>query len=191
MPTETRKPGPGPRGPFENKRQVLTTRITEATRAALQAASEATGRSLSQEIEVRLEASFRADKEARVFSDIFYGTELASLLELVGKAMRDAGSQAAMLAGAGRTDWLDSRTGYQQAVLAALEVLRTFSPTKSGFKEHHAQEELGTIIAKKLLGALAGADASNHLTESWAIGVHQRLGKLRKRIAAGLSDQEL
>lgn len=189
MPTETRKPGPRPRGPFEDKCRVLTTRITETTRTALQAASEATGRSLSQEIEVRLEASFRADKEARVFSDVFYGAELASLLELVGKAMRDAGSQAAMLAGAGRTDWLDSRTGYQQAVLAALEVLRTFSPTKPEFKEDNAHEELGTIAAKKLLGALARPDESNHLTESWAIGVHQRLGKLRERIATGQSNR--
>jgi hypothetical protein len=144
---------------------------------------------LSQEIEVRLEASFCADKEARVFSDVFYGTELASLLELVGKAMRDAGSQAALLAGAGKTDWLDSRTGYHQAVLAALEVLRTFSPTKAELKEDNAHKELGTLAAKKLLGAVSRADESNHLTDSWAIDVHQRLGKLRERIAIGQSDQ--
>lgn len=189
MPFETHNPGPKPRGPFKDKSRVLTTRITERTRAALEAASEAAGRSLSQEIEVRLEASFHGDKEARVFSDAFYGTELASLLELLGKAMRDAGSQAAMLAGAGRTDWLDSPAGYRQAVLAALEVLSTLSPIKPELKGPNAQEQLGTIAAKKLVGALARADGSDNPDESWAIDIHKRLGKLRERIAREQSDQ--
>src|SRR5690242_4365213 len=55
-----RRPGPKPRGPFENKRLTLTTRITEDLRKKLEAAAEATGRSLSQEIELRLLESFTA-----------------------------------------------------------------------------------------------------------------------------------
>ena len=54
-----RRPGPKPRGPFEGKRQTLTTRITDATRSKLEAASRDADRSLSQEIEFRLEQSFR------------------------------------------------------------------------------------------------------------------------------------
>ncbi len=52
------KPGPKPRGPFEGKRKTLTTRITEETRERLEQAAESTGRSLSQEIELRLERAF-------------------------------------------------------------------------------------------------------------------------------------
>jgi len=48
------KRGVKPRGPFANKKRALTTRITEETRAMLEADAEAAGRSLSQEIELRL-----------------------------------------------------------------------------------------------------------------------------------------
>lgn len=52
------KPGPKPRGPYEGKRETITTRITPSTRRKLDQAAEATDRSLSQEIEFRLERSF-------------------------------------------------------------------------------------------------------------------------------------
>ncbi len=56
-----KKRGPRPQGPFEDKRRTLSTRITDETRTKLEGAREATGRSLSQEIEFRLDASFRDD----------------------------------------------------------------------------------------------------------------------------------
>jgi hypothetical protein len=52
------KPGPKPRGPYEGKRETITTRITPGTRQKLDQAAEAADRSLSQEIELRLERSF-------------------------------------------------------------------------------------------------------------------------------------
>ena len=58
-----RKPGPPPHGPFEEKRKTLTTRITQELRERLEGAAEKTGRSLSQEIELRLEHSFALDSE--------------------------------------------------------------------------------------------------------------------------------
>jgi hypothetical protein len=59
---DTPRPGPKPRGPFDDKRKTLTTRITEETRTKLEAATAATGRSLSQEIEFRLERSFQTEE---------------------------------------------------------------------------------------------------------------------------------
>ena len=55
-----RRPGGGrkPQGEFAGKRAVLSTRITQETRNRLKAAARASGRSLSQEIEFRLRASF-------------------------------------------------------------------------------------------------------------------------------------
>jgi hypothetical protein len=52
------KPGPKPRGPYEGKRETITTRITPATRQKLDQAAAAADRSLSQEIELRLDRSF-------------------------------------------------------------------------------------------------------------------------------------
>ena len=57
----TKRPGPQPRGPFSDKRRTLTTRITEKTRARLEDAAAASDRSLSQEIEFRLERSFEKE----------------------------------------------------------------------------------------------------------------------------------
>ena len=58
---KTGRRGPRPRGPFADKRKTLTTRITNKTRENLDAAAKATDRSLSQEIEFRLERSFLQD----------------------------------------------------------------------------------------------------------------------------------
>ena len=62
------KPGPKPRGPFADKRKTLTTRITERTRHRIEKAAEQTDRSLSQEIEFRLERSL-SDEDVR-FADL-------------------------------------------------------------------------------------------------------------------------
>jgi len=53
--------GPKPRGPFSNKRCQINTKITGDTRKALEDAADHAGRSLSQEIELRLVRSFRDD----------------------------------------------------------------------------------------------------------------------------------
>ena len=58
-------PGAGrkPRGEFIGKTATLTTRITPETRAALERAAQESGRSLSQEVEHRLDVSIRRDRE--------------------------------------------------------------------------------------------------------------------------------
>src|SRR5262249_14321658 len=60
-----RAPGAGrkPRGPFKGKSATLTTRITPETRAALERAAQKSGRSLSQEVEHRLDGSIRRERE--------------------------------------------------------------------------------------------------------------------------------
>lgn len=61
-----KRPGPRSRGPYTDKRRTLSTRITDETRAKLDDASKASGRSLSQEIELRLERSFWTDDLGRL-----------------------------------------------------------------------------------------------------------------------------
>ncbi len=61
MAKQPKKRGPGrpARGPYTDKRKTLTTRITADMRQALEDAAAKADRSLSQEIELRLEQSFR------------------------------------------------------------------------------------------------------------------------------------
>lgn len=58
------KKGRPAKGPFENKSRALSTRITEKIRTKLDCAAADNGRSLSQEIEHRLEQSFRDEQRA-------------------------------------------------------------------------------------------------------------------------------
>jgi len=78
------RPGPRPQGPFEDKRKNLTTRITEKTRSMLEAAASGTGRSLSQEIEFRLEQSLREDAD-RV--RLYGGPDLDALFKQIAGAI--------------------------------------------------------------------------------------------------------
>src|SRR5262245_22340666 len=59
-----RRPGGGrkPRGEFRGKSATLTTRITPETRAALERAAAKSDRSLSQEVEARLNLSLRKER---------------------------------------------------------------------------------------------------------------------------------
>ncbi len=57
-----RRPGPKPKGPIADKRRAFTTRITEETRKRLEQASVDSGRSISQEAELRLERTFADDE---------------------------------------------------------------------------------------------------------------------------------
>lgn len=81
--------GPKPQGPFEYKRRMLTTRITDDIRTKLDAAAGAAGRSLSQEIEMRLESSFQAEGQLREALELTLGPQVAALVLLIGFAMRD------------------------------------------------------------------------------------------------------
>src|SRR4051812_3431455 len=58
--------GRKPMGPYSGKSATLTTRITPATRLALEREAKKKGHSLSQEIERRLEESLRRNRETPV-----------------------------------------------------------------------------------------------------------------------------
>ena len=61
---EKKKPGPKPKGPFKDRSAVLTTRLSQETRDALEEAAEKSGRSLGQEAEFRIMNSLISEKRA-------------------------------------------------------------------------------------------------------------------------------
>ena len=68
--TKRKRPGRPPRGEYVDKRKTLSTRITSELRDRLDKSADESGRSLSQEIEFRLEQSFRDEKALyREFGD--------------------------------------------------------------------------------------------------------------------------
>ena len=68
--SKRKRPGRPPRGEYVDKRKTLSTRITSDLRDRLDKSADESGRSLSQEIEFRLEQSFRDEKALyREFGD--------------------------------------------------------------------------------------------------------------------------
>ena len=110
-----REPGAGrkPRGEFKGKSATLTTRITPETRTAMERAARKSGRSLSQEVERRLNDSVRNERNRR--SDV---RALAEAIAIVAEKVEKATGK----------HWLqDAFTG--EALRGGIETLvRHFAP---------------------------------------------------------------
>lgn len=148
------KGGRPAKGPFQNKSRTLSTRITKETREQLEKGAKKSGRSLSQEIEFRLDQSFRREKAAKdirqiVLDDIhdrFGGrnnfnvmTTLSTLIIVIEERI-------------GKT-WLEDRETYQNVQYAIRGFLESLAPKLSkgrsglhgGFSPHHGEAALNDL----------------------------------------------
>src|SRR4051812_29559407 len=93
---ETAKRGRGrPAAPeAERRRSNLSLRVRTETRSALEEAAAQNGRSLSEEAELRLDYTVRAEQGAEQLLDFAYGRPLSGLLLLMARVLREAGSNA-------------------------------------------------------------------------------------------------
>jgi hypothetical protein len=138
--------GPKPRGPFEDKRKTLTTRITEETRAMLEAGAAASGRSLSQEIELQLERALAGEKDLG-------GPRIAALLRSLVNTI--------CLSGAGGTSdqWLDD-PGRRSAVFRLMKQRLDRTHVEMATKE---QNTLENILGQISLAAIDDQDFAREL----------------------------
>ncbi len=124
-----KRPGPRPRGPYADKRRTLTTRITDRTRKRLDKAAQATGRSLSQEIEFRLEQSFAEEKTqsfveavaVRGVYDSFGREDIFLVARLLSTAIQMIETRTGKI-------WMDDPEAHRQTQEAAIKVLDAFRP---------------------------------------------------------------
>ena len=87
MPQQTKARRKGTAG----KRYPLGMRTTKEIRDRLEGAAAAAGRSLAQEVEIRLERSFEHQSLLPDILSLAFGSEVAGLLIALGHAMNDAG----------------------------------------------------------------------------------------------------
>ena len=112
MPKTTKKPAKRGRPslpPGEGKRYPLNLRTTKETRELLESASRASGRSLSQELEFRLEQSFLGDDTK--YAD-FGGEHHYRFFRLQADAAQVVGARSGC-------DFFDEAETYKQASIAA------------------------------------------------------------------------
>jgi TraY domain len=110
--------GPAPRGEYVGKSSVFSTRIRPDLRKKLEQAAKRTGRSLSQEVEHRLNRSFiEDDKIAETFGD----RRTFILMRMMADAIHFGHERANLT-------WLDNPIEFEKAISAALLVLEAIRP---------------------------------------------------------------
>jgi hypothetical protein len=114
------KRGPAPKGEFTGQSAVLSTRIRPDTRAALEAASAKSGRSLSQEIEYRLRNSFLDDKRIEETFGSRANYAVMRMIASVADAMMNTKHRSA--------EWSSDPYLFDQVVKATVYVLDLLRP---------------------------------------------------------------
>ena len=185
---ETAKRGRGrPPAPEEERRRSnLSLRVRTETRSALEEAAAQNGRSLSEEAELRLDYTVRAEQGADQLLDFAYGRPLSGLVLLLARVLRESGAAAGFSTSyslVGANTWLDNPYAFDQAMRAAVAVLEALRPPgeKTPPKVQggppllsKVYEQLGAGFASGALSAVVGEELSQDLS-IWGERVRQRL----------------
>lgn len=147
---------------ISGKRYPLNIRTTQEIRRNLENAAEVSGRSLAQEVELRIEHAIRAEEILERTLDLTYGAETAAVLEIFGELIR-----AINLWGSNtptneydRAAWLNNRFLFDEAVAAFNRILDCLRPE-------------GDAVAPASLG---GDKYSRAMGREYADGMRQVIG---------------
>jgi hypothetical protein len=123
-----------PRKPaIPGQRSALGLRVTPQIKELLDSKTKQSGRTQSQEAELRIELTFRAEQQLAQGLELVFGRQLSGLLMLLGRAMRDAGHLAGYQSARtfeGTENWMCNSYAYDQATEAANAILEAFRPPR-------------------------------------------------------------
>src|SRR6266851_2943229 len=154
------------------ERIPMSFRVTPEFKRRIDRAAARSGRSIAQEIELRLDQSLGGDAG--------FPPEIAALLELLGRAMLDTGTGISGInhsAGHGFKPWLADRYAYSQAVYAAIHVLQKSLPDgpaephglfAGGAYTRERAEQFGRQVADGILEAMRGRHPDPGTAALWA-----------------------
>jgi hypothetical protein len=155
------KRGPRPKGEYGGKigrTAVLSTRLQPDTRARLAAATETSGRSLSQELEHRLRRTFFEDDKTVEF----YGTEQsAAVVRLIGATIQ---STATRISTRGKHEWLKEQWLFDDVMDAIMHMLLWFRPGGDTGRQE-LKLSSGTDRAEQLINEIRTSDPSLPITK--------------------------
>ena len=192
--------GRPPLKPDNRRSYKLSVTIREKLRRQLEESAAAEDRTLSQEVEFRIERSF--DRAELIFNSmtLAYGPELAGLVILVARAMAGAGRVSRRKESGlefSREGWLTEPFAYEQALHAAVAVLKGLRPTgranaPSGdprlvesmnvLMKTSRSSSWGEWYGKNVLDALRG-EGSIVNSDEWLERVKEMLGPVAARIS--------
>jgi hypothetical protein len=127
---ERKRRGRPPLNPGEAKRASFNTRLRPSLKERLEAEARESGRSLSEQIEFRLERACRDDDALdALFDAMVGGARNAGVLLYLGRIFRDASSIAGFNQNA---DWLDDSGEFEAVRLAVDKALLKLRPHHPG-----------------------------------------------------------
>ncbi len=148
--------------PRLGRRGNVTLRMREEVRTALQREADARGRSLSEEIENRLEASLSHRQSAIEALDLVYGQRLNDLLLALGRVMKRVIEYRPFYRPSSDADWFDSPWKFDELVKAINVVLDRLRPPG----EIAPPEEIHVSIGTAGLGPRATPEQKTALREA-------------------------
>jgi hypothetical protein len=173
------------------ERIPLGLRVTRETKQKLDQAAHASGRSQSQEAELRLEQSFNSASALFDALDLAYGRHWTGLLLLLAQVAQLTGTRAVSASQFnynGCEDWVSDPYAYDQAVRAmtfALEAFRPRGKVVLPVQNYGLPEEswwrLGEGYARQVLADMERGSTKD--TDSTIFeAVRRRLAKLMSRV---------
>lgn len=180
----------GKKGAAVGKRYPLNMRTTFEVRRQLEAGARASGRSLAQEAEFRIDRSFLDQRLMIEALELTYGRELAGILMALGEVMQTTGRQAGFMATRtleGSQQWWANPYAYSQAVEGSNRIFERLKPEGEPTPPKVPRldsETLGKLIADSLLREVTSDEPISSALIELAPRLRRSLGPLVERIKA-------
>ena len=183
----------------EGKRYPVGIRTTKALREALWSASRASGRSLAQEIEFRLERSLDRERQVVDALELVFDRQVAGLMLAIGCVVKQARPKPR------RHDWLSDPEAFRvqaEAINLLLQALAPDAHPKVWAKLNNALDETDEPSAPELTAGIAArvlADTKEEIFHDlgpWVSTIRSWLGaaviaRLRDRFVSSPSPTRL
>jgi hypothetical protein len=172
--------------PLSGERIPIGLRVTPEMKTQLDTAAKQNGRSLSQEVEIRLERSFDRQKLLPEVLTLTYREELSGLLMLLGVAMDEVGRLHINTTRRGDKvpdiHWTDEPKAFDQAVQAAIMILKAARPSPGAGKPQNTSNHT-TRITLAILEAVRGTNRGiENATTHLAPTIRSLLGRIADRL---------
>jgi hypothetical protein len=136
----------------------MSWRMTPESKAKLDTAAAQSGKSLGQELEQRLEASFQDERRLGDALDLAFGEQLSALLMLLAATMHDV-RRVAHYFGTMRIEpqpnWMADPFTYDQVTKAVNLILEAFRPGGDRVPDHLKESDPGNLHEPSNIGLQA------------------------------------
>jgi hypothetical protein len=153
----------------------MSFRATPELKERIEREAAESGRSISQEIEMRLAQTFRDSSALDQAMNMAYGPRLSVLLAVIAKGLTELQRFVKFPA-----DWMDDPRLFTWAMTEVSEAMSAFAPPPD--PEKKVNPDIGLAIVRSLLWAIKDPQSGADTLKPWAQPLHERLGEFADRL---------